>query len=402
MRRQQLRLAIELAAAIFALTLFCSTAWAQGTYQVIFNFGEYPSQAYQPWSGVVLDAHGNIYGNTEWGGNQGNGTVYQLLRNNDGGWIYATLHSFGYYDPGSAPVTTLVRDQAGHLYGTNTAQVFELTPDTSVDWGFSALHNFTGGGDGACNDLCSVSMDSAGNLYGSTPAGGANGDGVIFKIGSSGFNVLYNFTGGDNGGYGVGQLAFDNQGNIYGTTVDGGTYGQGVFYRLSPSGTYTVLHTFGGSLDGAQPWGGLMMARDGNLYGTTANGGAGDSGTVFRLTPNNDGTWTESVLYSFRQSSGGFFPQAVPTMDAAGNLYGTTVSGGGSNSYGTVYKLTQSNGQWSETVVHAFQGPPNDGNTPIYVPVAIDSAGNIYGTTTMGGIYDGNGEGFGTVWEYTP
>ncbi len=402
MRRQGTRVAVKVAATLFFFAFSGSATWAQGTYQVIFNFGEYPSQAYQPWSGVVLDAHGDIYGNTEWGGNEGNGTVYQLLRNNDGGWTYATLHSFDYYDPGSAPVTTMVRDQLGRLYGTNTAQVFELVPNTSISWAFSSLHNFTGGGDGACNDLCSVSMDGAGNLYGSTPAGGTNNVGVVFKIGSSGFNVLYNFTGGDNGGYGVGQLAFDNQGNIYGTTVDGGVYGLGVVYQLSPSGTYTVLHNFSGPPDGAQSGGGLVMAADGNLYGTTANGGAEDSGSVFRLTPNGNGTWTEQVLYSFQQGSGGFFPQAVPTMDAAGNLYGTTVSGGGSNSYGTIYKLTHSNGEWSETVVHAFQGPPNDGNNPIYVPVAIDSAGNIYGTTTMGGIYDGNGEGFGTVWEFTP
>ena len=141
------------------------------------------------------------------------------------------------------------------------------------------------------------------------------------------------------------------------------------------------------------------MGRDVNLYGTSLNGGKGFGGTVFRLTPNDDGTWAESVLYSFRQQSDGFAPYAVPTMDAGGNLYGTTTCGIEPNCYGTIYKLTpSSNGEWSETVLHAFQGGQNDGFGPQFVPVAIDRAGHLYGTTTQGGLYDGKG----VVWEYTP
>jgi len=302
-------------------------------------------------------------------------------------------------------VTTMVRSVRGRVYGTDTQELFEVIPKTSVSWGFSTLHRFTGNADGACNDLCSVSMDAAGDLFGSTPAGGQYGFGVIFKFGPSGFSVLYNFTGANDGGYGVGQLAFDSQGNIYGATVQGGTHGAGVVYRLSPvlpggnSYTYTVLHSFSDTPDGAQPWGGVMLARDGNLYGTTYNGGTGFGGTAFRLTPNGDGTWSESILHSFNQQGDGFAPAAVPTMDASGNLYGTTICGIEPSCNGTVYKLTpSSNGEWAETIVHAFQGAPNDGWGPIYVPPAIDAQGNVFGTTTQGGPYNNSG----VVWEYTP
>jgi len=145
-----------------------------------------------------------------------------------------------------------------------------------------------------------------------------------------------------------------------------------------------------------------MLASDGDLYGTTSNGGTadGEGGTVFRLTPNGDGTWTESVLYSFSQFDDGFEPVTVPTMDALGNFYGTTLCGVEPNCNGTIYKLTQSNGQWHETIVHAFQGAPNDGASPFFAPVIIDSAGNVYGTTAQGGMY--LPVGGGVVWEYIP
>lgn len=404
MHREESRLVMKIAATILTLALSCSTAWAQATYRVIFNFEQHPSDGYQPWSGVVLDARGNIFGNTEQGGRYGSGTVYQLFRNADGGWNYVILHSFDYYDPGNSPVTPMVRDQVGRLYGIDTTEVFEVDPTAALSWHFTALHQFTGGADGDCQDLCSVSMDAMGHLYGSTLAGGAYGSGVVFMDGPAGYSVLYNFTGGDDGGYGMGQLAFDTQGNIYGTTRYGGAYGHGVAYRLSPNTdrpdwTYTILHDFKGTPDGFEAFAGLIMEKDGNLYGTTSAGGVGQQGTVFRLTPNSDGTWSESVIYSFQGAGDGAGPWAVPTMDAAGSLYGTTLSGGGPNNYGTVYKLTpSSNGEWSETVLHAFQGGPYDGRLPFFVPVAIDSARNLYGTTAAGGLYNDGG----VVWEITP
>jgi uncharacterized repeat protein (TIGR03803 family) len=392
-----------------ALTLIVSTLWpatmrAQGNYRVIFNFGEHPADGYQPWSGVLLDSRGNIYGNTEQGGQRGFGTVYQLIRDDGDHLHYSSLHSFDYYDPGNAPVTGMVRDNNNRLYGTNTTQLFELLPTGSLVWQLLPIHQFTGGSDGDCQDLCSVSMDSSGNLWGSTPAGGQYEQGVVFVDNSAGHTVVHDFTGGDDGGYGVGQLAFDNQGNIYGTAEQGGMYGQGVVYRISPNGdswTYTVLHHFSGAPDGSGPWGGVILGNDGNLYGTTSNGGSafGQGGTVFRLNPNGDGTWSESVLYSFSQDGDGFDPVAVPTIDADGNLYGTTLCGIEPQCNGTIYKLTQSDGQWTENIIHAFQGAPDDGATPFFVKIAIDNAGNLYGTTTQGGSYLPVG---GIVWEYTP
>jgi uncharacterized repeat protein (TIGR03803 family) len=325
--------------------------------------------------------------------------VYALSQAGDGTWNQYILHSFRYGDPGQTPTTTLVMDATHHLYGTGAEQIFELSPTAASSRTFSPVYNFSGGDDGDCSDLCSLSIDSAGNLYGSTAFGGAQAAGVVFRVSGGQYSVIYTFTGGSDGGYGLGSIAFDGSGNLYGTTVQGGAAGLGVVYRLSPTSdpsnwTYTVLHDFAGNSDGAQPEG-LIMGSDGNLYGTTANGGDGFGGTVFRLTPNQDGTWTEGVIYAFQQNGvDGFFPLAVPTMDHDGNLYGTTAGGGSQQSFGTVYKLTQSNGEWSETLVHVFQGQPNDGMSP-FGPVAIDNAGNVFGTTTQGGLYNN----WGTVWE---
>src|SRR5271157_2413499 len=115
MHRNQSRLVVKLALTILALAVSCSTAWAQGSYRVIFDFGQHPSDAYEPWSGVVLDARGNIFGNTEQGGRHGLGAVYQLIRDGAGGWNYATIYSCKSTDQGEAPVTTMVRDQMGRL-----------------------------------------------------------------------------------------------------------------------------------------------------------------------------------------------------------------------------------------------------------------------------------------------
>ena len=278
-----------------------------------------------------------------------------------------------------------------------------LSPKSPLTYYFIPVYQFGTGQNGDCSDQCSVSLDSAGNLYGSTPAGGAYGAGVIFKALPGSYAVLYTFTGGRDGRYAQGKLAFDGQGNIYGTTAHGGAHDGGVVYRLSPTSDpsiwiYTVLHDFGGALgDGLYPLGGLIMGSDGNLYGTTSSGGVGLGGTAFRMRPNGDGTWTENVIHPFKpDGTDGYQPWAAPTMDAAGNLWGTTVSGG-QHSDGLVYKLTPGLGPWNETIVHAFQGPgSNDGMQPVG-PVTIDSSGNVFGTTLQGGRHNN-----GTAWEITP
>src|SRR5215471_4199333 len=149
------RIAVRLSATttltVLVLALSPFPMWAQGTYQVIFQFGQHSNYGYQPWSGVVLDNYGNLYGNTEQGGQYGSGTVYTLLRT-DTGRSYITLHSFPFRDPAANPVTTVVRDLTGHLFGTGGSAIYELSPTASIAWSFSELYQFSGGTDGDCRD----------------------------------------------------------------------------------------------------------------------------------------------------------------------------------------------------------------------------------------------------------
>src|SRR5579863_965806 len=213
--------------------------------------------------------------------------------------------------------------------------------------------------------------------------------------------ILYSFSG-NNGANPTGALAIDAHGNVYGTTANGGvgsecgTYACGIVYELSPSGngvTETTLSTFQGGTDGGGPQGGVILDAAGNLYGTTLYGGTGDGcGTVFQLTPINGG-WTKTVLHSFNDNDG-CFPFGGLTFDAAGNLYGTTASGG-TNDTGAIFELT--NGSWDYRVIYSFgEGGSGDGANP-HGTLVFDSAGNMYGTTLNGGLPNA-----GTVFELVP
>jgi uncharacterized repeat protein (TIGR03803 family) len=204
----------------------------------------------------------------------------------------------------------------------------------------------------------------------------------------------------------VGGLVFDATGNLYGTTTEGGAYGHGMVFKLAPnsdgSWTESNLHDFMGGTDGGYPdHGKLIIDATGNLYGVTAGWQTGASnGSVFELTPNTDGTWIYSVLHSFSGGEDGAVAQGTLTFDQAGSLYGTTLQGGASG-FGTVFKLTRgSDGTWTKSVVHQFQGGM-DGSGP-FAGVVFDAAGNLYGTTDAGGVglcSDGNGTGCGTVFK---
>lgn len=211
--------------------------------------------------------------------------------------------------------------------------------------------------------------------------------------------MLYTFTGGGDGAVSWANLVSDPAGNLYGTTIAGGAYGYGTVFQLAPSGggtwTETVLHSFNpNGLDGVEPEAGLVRDAAGNLYGTTYFGGAYTAGTVFEVAPQPDGTWSETVLYSFNNVNEGR-PAAGLTLDQAGNLYGT--SSGVPYWCGTVFELTpQAGGAWKETVLHNFgriKAAPNAGCQPT-AALVFDSVGNLYGTTSTGGasIY------FGTVF----
>jgi uncharacterized repeat protein (TIGR03803 family) len=249
------------------------------------------------------------------------------------------LHRFTGSPDGLNPVGTLVRDTKGNFYGT-TSGGGDLSCDCGTVFRIDAagketvLHRFTGGADGA-NPLSGVIRDAAGNLFGTTTLGGASGYGTVFKVDNIGMEtVLHSFTGGADGMYPYAGLV-PNGVDLYGTTNLGGAFNYGTVFKLDKTGTETVLHTFTNGADGGQPVAGLIRDATGNLYGTTYSGGASNNGTVFKL----DTTGKETVLHSFTGGWNGFGPFGGVVRDAAGNLYGTT-NYGGALGHGTVYKIT--------------------------------------------------------------
>jgi uncharacterized repeat protein (TIGR03803 family) len=283
------------------------------------------------------------------------------------------------------------------LFATTAAKAQTLTP----------LYEFQGSADGESPN--GVIRDSAGNLYGTTIAGGQTIFGTVFKLNPSGVKtILYNFTGGTDGGEPHGSLVRDAQGNLYGTTEYGGDLnalcagmqGCGVVFKISPTGRETVLHRFTGKADGGQPLAGLTIDSGGNLYGTTA-GGANSScdyfavgcGVVFKI----DSAHKLTVLYSFAGGSDGGVPEPRLILDSSGNIYGST-TGVGAGDQGTIFKLDPSG---HETILLAFAG--TNGSQP-YGSLALDGKGNLYGTTYGGGnLNDGNtGFGCGIVFELKP
>jgi uncharacterized repeat protein (TIGR03803 family) len=257
---------------------------------------------------------------------------------------------------------------------------------------FTVLYNFTGSSDGAYPSRRLV-RDKMGNLYGTTFGGGTSGVGTVFKVDASGTEtVLHNFTDGSDGAggfYPEAGLIRDSAGNLYGTTSDGGTYLVGTVFKLDTSGTETVLYSFGEkSPDGYDPDGVLIRDKAGNLYGTTPSGGDFDLGTVFKV----DASGTETVLHSF---AGGASDGKGPVlarllMGSTGNLYGVTHYGGTSDT-GVVYKLGK---KGKLTVLHNFTGGTTDGCYP-FGAVVMDKNGNLYGTTTE----CGDSSNSGTVWK---
>ena len=338
---------------------------------------------------------------------------------------YKTLHTFTNGRNGGSPYAGLIFDQAGNLYGTTSqggdrsgcasgrcGVVFELTPGSDGSWKESVLYRFCPSDicvDGS-NPFGNVIFDPAGNLYGTTYAGGGNSDaGVVYELTPSNGgwteSVLYDFTGGNDGGQPFGGLIFDASGNLYGTTTLAGVYNQGTAFKLTPhSGggwTEDVLYDFTGGDDGGGPYAGMIFDAQGNLYGTTVGGGGNGTGTVFKLSPSKKGIWKISVLHSFTGGKDGGNPYyGSLIMDAAGSLCGTTFSGGAFQ-YGTIFKLAQSEGKWKETVLHSFAGgragaKPNS-------RLIFDSAGNLYGTTVQGGDLGlCSGNGCGVVFKLAP
>jgi uncharacterized repeat protein (TIGR03803 family) len=345
------------AMALAALCGYGGTAQAAPKLKVLFSFTN--QKGGSPEAGLISDGAGNLYGTTYQGGASYDGVVFELRPPAAGktAWTETVLQSFNVTN-GQYPEAGLIADGAGNLYGTtffgganSDGEVFELSPPAAgrKAWTETVLFSFNST-DGLA-PFAGLVADGAGNLYGTTPYGGVNGDGVVFELsppaaGKTAWTetVLQSFNGTDGAGPEGGLIA-DGAGNLYGTTTGGGANSVGVVFELSPPAagktawTETVLQSLNGT-NGAKPQAGLIADSAGNLYGTTYTGGASNDGVVFELSPPAAGktAWTETVLQSFNVTNGQY-PEAGLIADGAGNLYGTTLLGG-KHGEGVVFKLT--------------------------------------------------------------
>jgi len=396
-----------------------ASAEAISKYKVLYTFTGGGDGGDPEDNKLIFDAAGNLYGTAVGGGAHENGAVFELTPNSDGSWTESVLYSFAGGTDASSVRAGVTFDVSGNLYGTSVSggdhgagTVFKLSHNSDGSWSESVIYSFSGGSDGAVA-VGGVVFDAAGALYGTTGQGGAQGHGVVFKLtensdGSWTESVLHTFTGKDGGYPDHGNLVFDSAGGLYGTTSGFGASSPGTVFKLTPNGDGSwkekVLHRFTGGKDGATPESTLIFDQACALYGTAAEGGSGGFGVVFKLTPNADGTWTEHVLHTFRGGTDGALPLAGVVFDTAGNLYGTTYKGGfgqcngvfGGPGCGTVFKLTpNSKGGWTGTVLHRFHAKPNANP---YSQLIFDGVGNLYGASSA----DGASSSHGGVFEITP
>jgi uncharacterized repeat protein (TIGR03803 family) len=432
-----------------------SAKWKE---QVLYSF-QGGTDGATPVGGVVFDSQGNLYGATQYGGNDNCspmaacGTVYQLSPQADGSWTETVLYVFKgkAFNDGEYPEGGLIADSVGNLYGTaayggtgscvlvgitgGCGTVFELSPPQQKGgaWTETILYSFRGGNDGYVpwGDLV---VDKSGNLYGSTIFGGGQGTncdpfyqycGTVFKLsppkkpgGKWKEKVLHSFAGGSDGANPNGELVLDRKGAVYGTTYSGGNQncnyegesGCGTAFELKPptkkGGVWSekVLHRFDRTTsDGGNPMAGLVSGADNKLYGTTLNGGPAGGGIVFRLVPprKKSGSWTETILNAFGNNVFGYDLEAPLIFDSSGNLYGTANTGSGGAAYGNVFRLKPSGrkGQlWSLSILYDFGGIP-DGENPV-ASLTFDKTGNLYSITRYGGTGTACGfTGCGTVFQ---
>jgi uncharacterized repeat protein (TIGR03803 family) len=395
--------ALRFAALLGLATGTCQPAKAQ-TFTVLYSFAGYPTDGAGPGAGLLMDASGNLYGTTVHGGNVnvtdcgnsgyvGCGTAFKLDTNGK----ETVLHNFAGAD-GANPTASVVMDARGDLYGTTEfgGRLQDCTGNGSAGCGVvfklsgkkeTVLYRFCSVGN--CEDgaepLAGLVMDRKGTLYGTAYLGGSPGYGVVFKLAGTKETVLHAFTGFPDGSYPIGGLVIDGNGNLYGTASEGGRRnlncdGCGTVFKLAGR-KMTVLHAFKGTPDGEAPAAALSMDPSGNLYGTTAAGGNNYSlGTVFEVSAEGK----EHVLYRFGPplDHAGFYPQSRVVRDAKGNLYGATEEGGKFGA-GIVFEVGNDG---KEKVLHNFCAAKNcpDGVSP-NGDLIMDAMGNLYGTTFGGG-----------------
>jgi uncharacterized repeat protein (TIGR03803 family) len=411
MREQQTLPVFTLVCILFtalALALVLAQPASAQTESVLYGFTT-GDGAQSPGGSLTMDSAGNLYGIA--GSNQ-EGAAYELSPSAGGIYTLKVLHEFTSLSDG-IPAAGLIMDSAGNLYGTCLfggtsyyGTVYELKKISNGTWRKEVLHNFGANDTDGHYPGATLTMDAAGNLYGTTQEGGLKNVGVVFKLtpyaGGGGWNETIltslpykqklwndlNF-----------PLALDSAGNLYGVS-DQGDDGPYVF-KLSPTRkgpwTLTTLYTFGEDPGPgpADPWSGVVFDSAGNLYGVTAGGGTQGSGTVYQLSPSSGGAWTEKDLVDFPSScSPACIPEAAITVDSSGNIFGTASATG---SFGVAYEVSpNADGTWTFTILHSFAGG-TDGAYPSSGAM-LDISGNLYGITTEGG----GAKGRGTLFEITP
>jgi len=351
-----------------------SPATRPATYTVLHAFVGGPGDGAGSGAEVTLDSAGNIFGTTDYGGANEYGTIFKLAT--DG--TETLLHSFGGTGDGSTPDGAVTILSSGDMVGTAS---YGGSSENGIIWTLAAngtyavLHNFTADeGNFARGKLI---QDRKGNFYGTALFGGTTGDGTVFKFNSKGkVTVLHTFDGTD-GEFPEHGVVMDKGGNLYGVTAFGGTGGQGTVYKIAKDGTFTTLYDFTAGADGGFLYGGLAIDKDGNLYGSTDDGGSSGYGTVFKMAP--DGTLT--TLYSFTGGTDGGYPEGDMLLKGT-SLY-STVTGGGNQSCGCggIYEITA---KGKERMLEAFTA--TSGNE--YAAGLTPGNGVFYGTTQNGGTND--------------
>lgn len=367
-------------------------------FSLLHTFGVGIIDGADPRAAMVLGSDGTLYGTTCDGQPGGHGTAFRIRPDGSG---FAVLHGFPFDAPdGEDPSAPLLRDASGNLFGTAydgganaVGTLFGLGSDGA---GFRVLRGFTNQTADGSYPLGALVADGSGYLYGTTSQGGPESAGTVFRIrpDGSGFTILHAFGGGSaDGSYPAAAITLDGAGNIFGTTQGGGAAGVGTVFRMKTGGTgFAVIHSFRvDPAEGDFPQASLVLDPGGNLYGTTSRGGGpADAGTVFRVKSDGSGY---AVLHKFSDDPDGADPRASLALDGAGNLYGTT-RGGGPRGQGTIFTLKTDGSGYQ--VLHEFRGGPLDAAFP-YGAVVLDAGGNLYGTTAEGGAWFE-----GTVFKLSP
>ncbi len=417
MRHKNLRFSIR-NIAVFAMLTFASIslAWAGAKKEILYSFKGGNDGKLPTYSQLIVDKAGNLYGTTFDGGRYGLGTVFELKPNKDGTWTESIIHAFAGKLDGAFPFSGLISDDAGNLYGTTgyggglgscleqgvnyyCGTVYRLRREGSGQWSETVLRSFDDGTYGGYLYNISI-LDGSGNLYG-VAEGGAAGYGVVFELIPQAKTpwkekVLYSFHKAD-GNDPESPLIFDAKGNLYGTTIGGGPTNGGVAFELQPAkhGPWkeTVLHEFTEASEGSAPYGLLALDTHGNLYGSTVYGGrylcgGPGCGVVYELA---QGSWKETVIHDFNGHNfkGITDDTQGVAFDASGNLYGTAT---GTALYpGGIFRLLYQRGTWVEQLIYKF---PLDAFPGM---VMYGSDGRLYGASVLGGKYN-----LGALFSITP